>query len=460
MDTSTKPYQEKQYTTVAFRAFERNEKKILPVLVFIALAIRLLLLFFLKSYEISDDAAAVINGADEGWVFGFETGRIAKSLATGKGFSSPLPRETGTTAWLMPGYPLLLALIFKFFGVYTTSAAIVTLTINCLASALTSIPVYHIAKTVFNRNVGYIAAAALAFYPPSIWHALNTIWDTTVFAFLVMVLFAALVRLPERLNLKNAALFGFFMGVVALVNAVIIAFYPFVLVWLFLRPLAKAQKVKSIVTMCLVGSITFLPWIVRNYVVFDRLMLRSNFGLEFKLGNSPKIWDAFESKGGKHTSFWELGHPSIDEDEFLRFERLGEVNYLDQCFDDTMVFIRENPSKFLRLTLKRIQDFWLSEFDLGTVNPAKIFLSVSGVKKLCYMLPILFMLIGIFFAARQKREIALLVAFILLLPVTYYTTHVIQRYRYPMEPIMLVLASYGFCGVIWKLKNKVWSRYA
>jgi len=51
--------------------------------------------------------------------FGYETGRIAKSIAEGHGFSSPLSIETGPSAWLTPVFPYLLAGIFKLFGVYS-----------------------------------------------------------------------------------------------------------------------------------------------------------------------------------------------------------------------------------------------------------------------------------------------------------------------------------------------------
>jgi hypothetical protein len=41
--------------------------------------------------------------------FGFEAGRIGRSLATGQGYSSPFNGPSGPTAWLPPLYPLLLA---------------------------------------------------------------------------------------------------------------------------------------------------------------------------------------------------------------------------------------------------------------------------------------------------------------------------------------------------------------
>src|SRR5215471_12577461 len=56
--------------------------------------------------------------------FGWEAARIARSLVTGHGYGSPFTSSwlpyTGPTAWLPPAYPLLVAGVFKLFGVYTS----------------------------------------------------------------------------------------------------------------------------------------------------------------------------------------------------------------------------------------------------------------------------------------------------------------------------------------------------
>src|SRR5262249_17672106 len=89
----------------------RREQIWLAGFVAAALAIRLALMLFLSTYQISSE--------QNHWPFGFETGRIAQALAEGRGFSSPFQEPTGPTAWLAPIYPLILALIFKGFGVYS-----------------------------------------------------------------------------------------------------------------------------------------------------------------------------------------------------------------------------------------------------------------------------------------------------------------------------------------------------
>src|SRR6516225_5856856 len=79
--------------------------------------------------------------ADDNFSFGWEMGRIAASLASGHGFSSPFGPSTGPTAWEPPLYPYLTAGVFRLFGVYTRSSAFVLLTLNSFFSALTCLPI-------------------------------------------------------------------------------------------------------------------------------------------------------------------------------------------------------------------------------------------------------------------------------------------------------------------------------
>ena len=53
------------------------------------------------------------------------------------------------------------------------------------------------------------------------------------------------------------------------------------------------------------------------------------------------------------------------------------------------------------------------------------------------------MLMGIVIALRGKRPAGVLVAYLILFPLVYYITHVRQRYRFPIEPVMLIFAAGG-----------------
>src|SRR6202022_4092986 len=67
--------------------------------------------------------------------FGWEMGRLARSIATGGGFSSPTDVATGPSAWAPPVYPYILSAVFKLFGVYTAASAWVILAFNSVFAA-------------------------------------------------------------------------------------------------------------------------------------------------------------------------------------------------------------------------------------------------------------------------------------------------------------------------------------
>jgi asparagine N-glycosylation enzyme membrane subunit Stt3 len=90
--------------------------------------------------------------------FGWEMGRVAKALASGHGYADPFIGHTGPTTWVPPLYPLLLAAVFKVFGIYTLRSAWVVLAVNRFFSALTTLTTYEIAARCFNRRVAVWSA--------------------------------------------------------------------------------------------------------------------------------------------------------------------------------------------------------------------------------------------------------------------------------------------------------------
>src|SRR5271167_1420326 len=75
---------------------------------------------------------------EDNFGFGFEMGRVGRSIALGQGFSNPYGGNTGPSAWEPPLYPYLIGAVFKIFGVYTFASAWVLLGINSLLASVTT----------------------------------------------------------------------------------------------------------------------------------------------------------------------------------------------------------------------------------------------------------------------------------------------------------------------------------
>ena len=161
----------------------------------VAFAVRVAVISFL----IGD----INNPTRDHWDFGWEEGRIARSIASGQGFSSPLFGNTGPTAWTCPVYPYLLAGVFRVFGIYSRTSAWAILTLNCLFSALTCIPVYFIARRCFDRRSARWAAGIWAAFPYAIYFASAYVWGLSRDALMLTLVFWATLAMERETSLKR-----------------------------------------------------------------------------------------------------------------------------------------------------------------------------------------------------------------------------------------------------------------
>jgi hypothetical protein len=137
-----------------------------------------------------------------------ETGSIAYSLVTGKGFSNPFKRDTGPTAWLTPISPLLVALAFKLFGTFTIASFFFLVFLNILFSTAVCVPIFYVGKRVAGIPVGSGAAWLWALFPNGIIIPFEWIWDTSLSALLGATLLWATLELADSTRMRDWCGYG------------------------------------------------------------------------------------------------------------------------------------------------------------------------------------------------------------------------------------------------------------
>ncbi len=357
--------------------------------------------------------------------FGYETGAVAYSLATGHGFASPFAGSTGPTAWLAPLYPAMCALVFKIFGCFTVVSAIVILTINSLFAALTCIPICRIAERMGARKAGLWAGwvwagGAFFMYWPTTW-----IWEVSLSALLVSVLFLESLRLATNASFKSWARFGLIWGIAALTNPALLAFlpaaglYPAYGLWR-----SRQEWHRPVTAAALVFALCMAPWLIRNRAVFGRwIFIRGNAPFEFSLGN-------YHNSNGMG---WYGKHPSQNKFEWAKYERLGEVAYVAEKKQLALAFVKEYPGEFLGLCAVRIAAFW-------TGSPLT---TDEWFRQWFYRPLAALMLLGLIASLAYGVEGAwLFFGLMLSYPLTYYVVFAQPRYRHAIEPEMLLLSTY------------------
>ena len=138
--------------------------------------------------------------------YGYELGRVASAIAGGKGFSSPLRFvDTGPTVWFTPIYPYLVAGIFKIWGIFSFQSRLIIQTLNCAFAALTVIPIYGIGERTFGKGVATGAAWTWVFLPTALLFPITWIWDTTLAALFLALIFWATLAMPDAKSLSTWA---------------------------------------------------------------------------------------------------------------------------------------------------------------------------------------------------------------------------------------------------------------
>ncbi len=403
-----------------------------------------------------------IKSGDANFYFGFEAGRIARSLVEGHGYGNPFNGVSGPSAWLPPLYPLLMALAFKLFGVYTRGAAFFVLACNSLFSAAIAPAVYEIAARCFDARgiarrvskhaepVALWSAWVWAVYPAALQYAIHWIWEMSLSTCLFTWALVFALRLrgtgeesdpsaePQQ-ALWQWILFGLLWGLTALSNTTLMLVFPASLLWI-LWPVVRASnaairlraQLTRAVLACLVFIATMAPWIIRNERTLHAFVpARSNFGVEL-WQSSHFYWRGFP--WGTAMPLWP-GDP-----EFRQYVKLGELPYAHEKGAEAMRTLRAHPGLLARNTAYRVYFFWF-----GVPHPSEGRVADEVTRTLNYSVLSVAGLLGLALALRRRVPGAWLSAWaFLLMPLPYYLVTVQARFRHPIEPLIAILAVYLF----------------
>jgi hypothetical protein len=168
------------------------------------------------------------------------------------------------------------------------------------------------------------------------------------------------------------------------------------------------------------------PWLIRNYEVFGHFVfLRDDFGLQFRLGN-------WKGADGMLMAYLQ---PNLNNLEFEKFQRMGELAYAADCKRLAFEWVRENPGQFAVISLKRFFYYW-NGVPKATDSRAPVDFRTS-----LFLAWSVLAIWGMLRALKQNRPgSGLFAGLILTYPTTYYFVFPHARYRHPIEPELLILA--------------------
>ena len=360
-----------------------------------------------------------------------EVEAVARAIVGGRGYADPYAVPTGPTAHPLPIQTGIQALLYLVLGVTPAAAYARCLVgiVSC-AAAFAMLP-WLAAEIGLGRRAGTIGGLAGAIIPwqglgdPLGW-ASNEAQATVALGVLVAWYLrrwkaTALPAWPPSFALGAFAGFAFHLAPALLLVAAGCALFE-------LRWVEDRRKWVSLAAVVVGAALACSPWFWRNCrSLGEPIFIRSNFGLELRLGNHD----------GARADLWSAPdaarlHPGNNPDEARRVRLEGEAAYMRTLREEAVAWITSHPGRFLALTASRAWHVWFGP-------PARPFeaLPVAGLT--------LVALVGLRRAwpRMPSPERAAVIIPLIGYPLVYYLVGYVPRYTFPVSVFLFMLAGFA-----------------
>jgi 4-amino-4-deoxy-L-arabinose transferase-like glycosyltransferase len=220
---------------------------------------------------IPDTAGHMAYGVQFGDLYDF----IAKNLAQGYGYR--IEPYMGDTILREPGYPLLIAAMYKIGG-YSDQVPRLACILLAFGAALILLRLTR--KITADRTIALIAALLFLLYP-GILVAEARAGNDIPCVFTMLLFMAALYWAVEEGSLWLYGVAGLLLGVAALVRSEVLLFPLFLLAYFLFTSRgwgARCKVVLRVVALVVGTFVAMSPWIIRNYLLVHEFVATDTLG--------------------------------------------------------------------------------------------------------------------------------------------------------------------------------------
>jgi hypothetical protein len=374
-----------------------------------------------------------------------EMSRTAINLYEKGEFANPFYlADTGPTAHVAPAFPAYMALLMYGFG--DGAEGLFALKVSVVLTVALLVALFPVFSQCLGmgRVAGFVASFAWIVAKPQLeWN-----WEG-YYAALLVAITCGVYRKHLDLTSKQSRWITYLLGLLTGILMLLIPTAALVLsgwigfeIWRSKGDFWRACFLPLIILPVLIVS----PWLVRNYLVFHRLSLRDNFGLE--LATSNRDCAQFAARINFDSGCFDSSHPNGSLIEARKVAQMGEVRYNDQRLREGMKWIEGHPVRFLKLVGIRFVAFW---FPTETAN---IHYAGTGrrLERLIIYLMTLLSIAGVWMLYRRDNKSAYIcLSCLVLYPLVYYVMQFIDRYRYPILWLSFLLGSLAITNLLGKV---------
>lgn len=256
--------------------------------------------------------------------------------------------------WMPPLYAYFLYAVSIFFESLNNYYINLVLIIQCLLSSVTAVIFYKILKNFYKDNIAIIGSLTYSLLPINLYSA-SQISSVTIVMFLSIFFYYFLIKIIKTKKNIFLIIFSVVAGMLILSRREFILFY---IISIFFLTFFYNFKLKKILLICIITFLTTSPYVIRNYLIFDKITIQAGFGY-----NVWKAYNPMAKVEGYSIESKELKEKInlIQKDIFYRINE--DKLYLVQG----LKYIKENPLKCLKLYFNRLFSYYF--IDLTSSQP-------------------------------------------------------------------------------------------
>ena len=182
--------------------------------------------------------------------------------------------------WMPPVYGYFIYIQSLIFGL-NENLVISVIISQIILSSITPIIFFKILSNFFDKNLSLIGTVILIFFP-LIVYASSQISSVSLYLFLLTLFLFLVVDLSKNQTKFRIILIGAVAGVLILTRRDFVLIYLLSLVYLLIFFNIHYQKIIKII---MVSVIIVSPYLIRNYLAFDKVIIHSGLGYN--------VWKAY-----------------------------------------------------------------------------------------------------------------------------------------------------------------------
>ncbi|UCC38335.1 MAG: glycosyltransferase family 39 protein [Candidatus Aminicenantes bacterium] len=343
-----------------------------------------------------------------------------------------------------PFYPMFIAAIYAIFGMNNYLSVFL---FQAFLSVFTCFYIYKLGKKIFNEKIAVLSLIWSGFYIFYLKYVRLLLRETLIF-FLIIIFFyyLYLFLIDENRKTRNFSLILLFYFLLIHTDPKYLFYLPF-FISLFAIYQPFKQGVKKYLVFLLMTVLLMIPWTVRNYIAYDKIVLINPETEALFKYNTSTIYLSIFYLGQIDVSMPDK-NPTEEERRMIK----SGLNPYNRMKEEISAIKKDiyPPTTFFGRKWWYFKEFWrpfrfkgeYRPFPLGKFVLWSFKHNLSSI--ICYGVLIPFMVLAVIVLFKRKIKAVWFLLFPLFLQcLLHVILWSLDRFRNPIDAFIIILGSFG-----------------